>query len=188
MKNKVRIIAGEWRGSVLFFDDQPGLRPTPGRVRETLFNWLGEQIIGMRCLDLFAGSGALGFEAISRGAASVTLVDNNPAVCKMLQHNRLRLKSEARITIEQSSAESFLQQPPEQPCDLVFIDPPFHHRIVANICQMLEQNGWLSASALIYLEQEQSGSLADLPEQWQWLHGKSAGEVAYHLYQRLAES
>lgn len=122
--NQVRIIGGKHRGRKLPVADAPGLRPTPDRVRETLFNWLGQNLSGWHCLDLFAGSGALGFEAASRGAASVVLVEQAPAVARILQTAVAALKEPA-LSLVCTDALAYLKKPDIHPLDLVFIDPPY---------------------------------------------------------------
>lgn len=183
MQNKLRIIAGEWRGRNLRFTEVPGLRPTPGRVRETLFNWLRNDIYGSRCLDLYAGSGALGFEAASRGARSVVQVENNLQACRHLKENATELQAK-QIRIVNQDVFRFLAGDAE-PFDLVFLDPPFANNLAVQTCQWLEDKGWLSAAAKIYLETEIGLDLGGMPENWSLLKDKTAGEVAYRLFQRL---
>lgn len=139
-RSQVRIIGGSLRGRKLSFADLPGLRPTGDRVRETLFNWLQPLIEGARCLDLFAGSGALGIEAVSRGAAEVVLVDNAPAVIRQLEKNRSAFNLD-RLTVVRADALQFLDRAPS-PFDLVFLDPPFHGDLLQPLCQRLAK-GWL---------------------------------------------
>jgi 16S rRNA (guanine966-N2)-methyltransferase len=180
--NKVRIIGGEWRSRLLRFDDVPGLRPTPGRVRETLFNWLQYDIAGSRCLDLYAGSGALGFEATSRGAKEVVQVESDAQACKNLRANAATLGSN-RNRIVEKDVEWFLSGPAEA-FDLVFLDPPFAKNLALTACRLLEQNGWLAASAQIYVETEAGLALDGVPGNWKLLKHKTAGEVAYRLFAR----
>ena len=182
MKNKLRIIAGEWRSRQLIFQDSTGLRPTPARVRETLFNWLQHDVITSRCLDLYAGSGALGFEAASRGASSVTLVENNPQVCRLINENKIKLTAK-QIKIVQTDVFEFLAGDSE-PFSLVFLDPPFGKGLALQSCHWLEDKNWLTPSAKIYLEVENQLSLDDIPRNWQCLKNKKAGEVEYYLFQR----
>jgi 16S rRNA (guanine966-N2)-methyltransferase len=182
MKNKVKIIGGEWRSRNISFIDSPGLRPTPSRVRETLFNWLQQDILGRRCLDLYAGSGALSFEAASRGAKSVVQVEDNPLVCRQLHENAQTLKA-AQIKLVQSEVFRFLAGNSEA-FDVVFIDHPFTKGLAVQTCQWLEDKGWLSVQAKIYLEVEQNLVLKGLPENWHLLKHKTAGEVGYYLFQR----
>jgi len=292
VKNKLRIIGGDWRSRQLSFVDAPGLRPTPARVRETLFNWLQYGIFGKQCLDLYAGSGALGFEAASRGAKSVIQVENNVQACRCLKDNALTLSAADRIKVVQSDVLRYLAGD-AQAFDVVFLDPPFGltnppgadlhlpegrragqpcvtnppgadlhlpegrragqpcvtnppgadlHlpegrragqpcvNLAIQTCRLLEENGWLAKHAKIYVETErhfdfscrtflpgtlrvnasslpanlsrgasmprilsggsamQIGNPADLsgmPENWRQLKSKSAGEVGYHLFERI---
>ncbi|CAI8836005.1 16S rRNA (guanine(966)-N(2))-methyltransferase RsmD [Methylocaldum szegediense] len=183
MKNELRIIGGRFRSRKLKFPNAPGLRPTPDRVRETLFNWLRNDIEGARCLDLYAGSGALGFEAASRGAAKVVLVERDAAVCKALERNRALLNAEA-VDVIQADTERFLSGT-GQPFDVVFLDPPFREGLVVPCCRVLEENGWLSPRAKIYVEAESGLRLLGLPGNWRVLREGKAGEVGYHLYERM---
>lgn len=180
-RNQFRIIGGLWRGRKLGFFPAPGLRPTPDRVRETLFNWLAPVIDGARVLDLFAGSGALGFEAASRGAAQVTLVDSHPRVVSQLQQN-VRLLQAPRMTICQSEVLRYLDRPPE-PCDIVFLDPPYQTRVLEACFTALEA-GWLTREAWIYYEHDSHTPAPVLPANWQMLRDKQAGQVAYQLARR----
>jgi len=153
----LRIIGGTWRGRRLRFPPQAEIRPTPDRVRETLFNWLGPRIAGSRCLDLFAGSGALGLEALSRQAAHVTFVERDAIAVREL---RARL-AEWRATgaqVEQGDALRFLGNA-AQAFDIVFLDPPFSSPVLAESCRLLEERHWLSANALIYVETDASTGL-----------------------------
>ncbi|SEA73092.1 16S rRNA (guanine(966)-N(2))-methyltransferase RsmD [Marinobacterium iners] len=182
----VRIIGGEWRGRKLHFPDIEGLRPTPDRVRETLFNWLQGYLPGARCLDLFSGSGALGIEALSRGAASVTFVDQATEVVSQLRSNINLLKAQ-NAEIIAASALDWLDrcQPDQEPrYDLVFMDPPFHKGLVAPICEMLERRSLLREEAMIYIETEKSLTLDTLPANWVIHREKAAGQVAYRLFVR----
>ncbi|WNB76233.1 16S rRNA (guanine(966)-N(2))-methyltransferase RsmD [Methylomonas koyamae] len=182
MANQIRIIGGEWRSRQIVFDDAPGLRPTPSRVRETLFNWLQADIYGSRCLDLFAGSGALGFEAASRGANAVVQVEDNAGNCKRLRENVARLAAD-RVQVVQQDAARYLAGPAQQ-FDLVFLDPPFGQGWLESACRLLESQGWLKDYAKIYLESEKNWQTADLPANWRLLKEKVAGEVCYRLLQR----
>lgn len=175
----LRIIGGSWRGRRLRFPPQPEIRPTPDRVRETLFNWLGPRVPGSRCLDLFAGSGALGLEALSRGAAHVTFVERDAIAVREL---RARL-AEWRATgaeIEHSDALRFLGAA-AQAFDIVFLDPPFASPLLAESCQLLEERHWLSAHALVYVETDARTGLPPLPQTWTVTKAKQAGSVGYHL-------
>ena len=183
MSNKLRIIGGDWRSRCITFIDAPGLRPTPVRVRETLFNWLRDDIIASRCLDLYAGSGALGFEAASRGAKSVTQVENNALACRALKENAIALAAE-QVKIVQSDVMRYLAGEAET-FDVIFIDPPFAMGLAAQTCQWLEDKGWLSKHAKIYVEVESTLKLEGMPENWRLLKSKVAGEVGYHLFARV---
>lgn len=182
MKNKVRIIGGEWRSRQLQVIDAPGLRPSPSRVRETLFNWLQNDIRGSRCLDLYAGSGALGLEAASRGAKSVIQVENNPQVCKALKDNVVSLSAN-QIKIVSMDVMRFLAGDAEI-VDVVFIDPPFGMNLVCQTCRWLEDKLWLTKHAKIYVESESDLKLNHMPANWIPLKAKTAGEVAYQLFER----
>ena len=182
MSNSLRIIGGQWRSRQISFDDAPGLRPTPARVRETLFNWLQFDIANSRCLDLFAGSGALGFEAASRGAQQVVQVENNPVACAKLRANAQLLKADT-ITLVSSNALDYLHTQ-AQPFDVVFLDPPFGQQLIDSSCRLLEQRHWLADQAKIYIELERHAPALQLPAQWQLLKDKHAGEVRYCLAAR----
>jgi 16S rRNA (guanine966-N2)-methyltransferase len=182
-KNKIRIIGGEWRSRQINFVDAPGLRPTPDRVRETLFNWLQFDIPGSRCLDLYAGSGALGFEAASRGAKSVVQVENNPDACRALQETAVKLAA-TQVKIVQSDVLRYLAGDAEA-FDIVFLDPPFSLNLVPQTCHWLEDKGWLNPHTKIYVETESKLKfLDDLPTNWQLLKSKTAGDVSYKLLKK----
>jgi 16S rRNA (guanine966-N2)-methyltransferase len=178
----LRIIGGNWRGRKLRFPAVELIRPTPDRVRETLFNWLGARIGGARCLDLFAGSGALGLEALSRGAAAVTFVERDAAAVQALAATLSAWGAQA-ARVERADALVFLGGAP-QPCDVVFLDPPFGAGLLAAAAAALERGGWLAPAALIYVECAAREDPPALPQSWRALKGKRAGEVGYHLYAR----
>lgn len=178
--NQLRIIGGQWRGRKLSFASLPGLRPTPDRVRETLFNWLAAEIPGAHCLDLFAGSGALGLEALSRGASSVTLVDTAPEVTRTLQQHLQTLQSSAADVIN-CSATAWLPTAPAQHFDVVFLDPPFGQGLVAPVIDLLVP--CLKTQAWVYLETGIDEPLPALPESWREHRHKQAGQVSYRLFQ-----
>ena len=180
--NQIRIIGGQWRSRRLEFPDAPGVRPTPDRVRETLFNWLAPVLPGARCLDLFAGSGALGIEALSRGAAEVVFVERDPAAVRALQDNLARLKAE-NGRVELAEALTWLRQP-ATPFEIVLLDPPFGAGLLEPVCAALEAGGWLQATAWIYLEAEAGWRPASLPAHWTLHREKTAGMVAYRLARR----
>ena len=178
----VRIIAGKWRGLQLRVPDVKGLRPTPDRVRETLFNWLAPYIANARCLDVFAGSGVLGFEALSRGAAYVEMLDQSTEVVTLLQTELTRFKAENALVYKASAPQQL--RPANQPFDIVFLDPPYQENILLTTCHYLETHGYLAASAYIYLEARETLTSENLPANWQILKAKKAGQVCYHLAQR----
>ncbi len=184
LKNQIRIIGGEWRSRQISFYDLPGLRPTPNRVRETLFNWLQMDIPGSRCLDLFAGSGALGFEAASRGAKAVVQVEQDGTACRSLHDNAVKLQA-ANIKIVQADVFRFLAEYDAEPFDIVFLDPPFGKNLADQTCRWLEDKGWLNPHAKIYVESESGKeSSEDFPEYWRVLKNKAAGDVSYRLLSR----
>ena len=178
--NRVRIIGGGCRGRLLQFPDAPGLRPTTDRVRETLFNWLQFEIHGARCLDLFAGSGVLGFEAASRGAAHVVLVEKSRRVFAMLEKNRLQLKLDDRIELVCMDALQWLSRNNEG-FDIIFLDPPFGHSMLQSAIDALAGSPAVTPGARIYIEQESHEERAVLPEGWRMLREKVAGQVRYGL-------
>jgi len=178
----LRIIGGAWRGRRLRFPPQDEIRPTPDRVRETLFNWLGSHVPGSRCLDLFAGSGALGLEALSRGATHVTFVERDAVTVRELRA-RLAEWGAAGAQVEQNDALRFLGSAP-QAFDIVFLDPPFDSSVLAESCRLLEERHWLGAGALIYVETDARSGLPALPETWTVTKAKQAGAVGYHLVTR----
>lgn len=175
---QVRIIAGDWRGSKLPVESYPGLRPTSDRVRETLFNWLQSYIGGKRVLDCFAGTGVLGFEAASRGAAAVVLLEKVPTLANCLREIAVRLKADT-IKIETSDTFSWLRQPPSQQFDLVFIDPPFGTDYAQKILQLI--GPWLADSAWVYVETGRS-TLIEVPSTYQLYREGSTREVWYRLF------
>ena len=180
----LRIIGGTWRGRKLRFPAGADIRPTPDRVRETLFNWLGAAVHGARCLDLFAGSGALGLEALSRGAAQVTFVERDAAAVQAL---RLLLREwqadDARV--ERADALRYLAGE-ARPFDIVFLDPPFASDLLGRAAGLLEERHWLQAGARIYVECAAREGLPSLPPAWRLLKAKQAGEVGYHLLAHAA--
>lgn len=177
---QLRIIGGQWRSRKLAFAEVEGLRPTPDRVRETLFNWLTPIIPGARCLDLFSGSGALGLEALSRGAAEVVMIDSHPKVIKQLRSNLALLECE-NATLAQSDAESWLNRSADKTFDIVFLDPPYRKNLLAPCIELLVQHGWLATGARVYLEREKEADLPPLPANWALSRDKVAGQVAYSL-------
>ena len=179
----LRIIGGTWRGRKLRFPSCAAIRPTPDRVRETLFNWLGASTQAARCLDLFAGSGALGLEALSRGAAYVTFVEHDEAAARELSARLAEWRAvDARV--ERTDALRYLEGPPHA-FDIVFLDPPFSSPLLSRAAALLGER-WLTAGALIYVECAARDGLPPLPASWQPLKAKQAGEVGYHLFAHAA--
>lgn len=184
-RGEVRIIAGKWRGRKLKIAPIKDLRPTPDRVRETLFNWLAPTLAGAYCLDPFAGSGVLGFEALSRGAAHVVMIDQSSEVVRLLQAELAKFGAD--------NAEIYCATMPQQlkpvqkPFDIVFLDPPYQHDLLLPTCHYLEQHGYLAPHAYIYLEAKEAVTEAGLPAGWRLLKNQRAGQVFYHLAQRERE-
>jgi len=177
--NQLRIIGGRWRGRRLNFPTLDGLRPTPDRVRETLFNWLAPVVEGARCLDLFAGSGALGIEALSRGAQEVVFVEQHPHIVRCLQENLLKLGVTAS-QVKQDDVFTWLSRRAER-FDIVMIDPPFNQGLLSPACVALEEYGWLASKAFVYLETEKTLQHLALPTAWSVYREKAAGQVIYRL-------
>ncbi len=184
-QHEVRIIGGEWRGRKLHFTPAAGLRPTPDRVRETLFNWLQFELAGTRCLDLFAGSGALGFEALSRGAAEAVFVERDPVSARAIGDMLARLRCE-RGRVERVDALAWLERGPlsPQPFDIVFLDPPYDEACLPVLTAQLERGGWLAPGGWVYLEDAAARGEPTLPTGWTLLRSKRAGDVGYHLARR----
>ena len=180
----LRIIGGRWRGRKLRFPPLPGLRPTGDRLRETLFNWLSSFVVDAHCLDLFAGSGALGLEAVSRGAASATLVDLSADACNALRENARILGAGAEVKVYRADARKWLTQPAPRAFDLVFLDPPFNTGLLADTIPLLKSAGWLSCNARIYIETDRSKATA-LPDNWQPLRSVETGQVRCELVQSV---
>jgi 16S rRNA (guanine966-N2)-methyltransferase len=176
----LRIIGGTWRGRKLRFPAGPAIRPTPDRVRETLFNWLRDKVPGARCLDLFAGSGALGLEALSRGAAQVTFVEHDPSAARELRARLVEWHA-ADAQIEQMDARRYLGQG-SGTFDIVFLDPPFDSALLGETVDLLQQHGRLAPSALIYVEYSAGQGPPPLPAGWTRARTKQAGEVGYDLW------
>ncbi len=177
---RLRIVAGKWRNRLLGIADVPGLRPTSERVRETLFNWLTPAINGARCLDLCAGTGALGIEALSRGAASAVFVENSATAVMKLRANIASLDIVAAEVIH-ADARAYLGGVHEKVFDVVFLDPPFAAEMLSELCRLLDEKDWLSVDARIYLELDADQPEPDLPQGWQALKNKTAGKVRYML-------
>lgn len=185
--NRVRIGGGEWRSRLLSFPDIAGLRPTPDRVRQTLFNWLGQELHGLQCLDLFSGTGVLGFEALSRGAKSAVMVEKSAAAFQAIKANKLLLMAEAAQLLHMDALQLLTQLNghssslvPHLPFDVVFLDPPYQQGLLQLALPLLKP--LVKVDSLVYAEAEFA---LDSDADWQVIkHGK-AGSVFYHLL-RLA--
>jgi 16S rRNA (guanine966-N2)-methyltransferase len=180
-RNSLRIIGGQWRGRKLVFAPVPGLRPTTDRVRETLFNWLAPVIHQARCLDLFAGSGALGLEALSRGASYCDFVDLAAPATGQLAAHLASLGATDRARCHRLAAADFLQRGP-QPYDIVFVDPPFGKALVGPACAQLEAMQLLRPDALVYVETATSEGPPAVPANWRPHRDRTAGGVSYRLF------
>lgn len=184
-QSQLRIIAGTWRSRRFTFTEQPGLRPTPDRVRETLFNWLSGEIEGARCLDPFAGSGALILEALSRGASFALGADSSRDVVATLRGHLSMLECD-NGEVRQQDALSLLASTPESPFDVVFLDPPFRQELLEPACAAVEDNGWLTDRAWVYTESELPPDRQTVPASWRLHREKRAGQVWYTLWRRQA--
>lgn len=180
---QLRVIAGEWRGRKLPVADLPGLRPTSDRVRETVFNWLSMYVPGAHVLDCFSGSGALALEALSRGAESAILLEKASVAAQTLKSNLNTLKCGTGKVINTDSL-NWLQQKAPQTFDLVFLDPPFRMGLLEETSTLLEENGYLNENSLIYVEVEKELSPIPVPENWQLLKNKTAGQTCFMLWSR----
>lgn len=178
---KVRIVGGKWRSRILSFPGVNALRPTPDAVRETVFNWLAPYIQGRCCLDLYAGSGALGFEAVSRGAASAVLVEKNPRAVNALRRNQLAIDRDNQISVTACSAIQYLSTSDRQ-FDLVFLDPPFASDELEKACYQLQKRGLIAPDSLIYLEHARKHTITYLPETWHMLKTAHRGDVSCTIF------
>ncbi|WP_317919929.1 MULTISPECIES: 16S rRNA (guanine(966)-N(2))-methyltransferase RsmD [unclassified Cupriavidus] len=180
--SQVRIIGGRWKRTLLPVPDAQGLRPTPDRVRETLFNWLGQDLSGLACLDLFAGSGALGFEAASRGAAAVTLVEFNPRAARQLRDNQYRLDA-SQVRVVQGDAFTVAAQMPDGSFDVVFLDPPFAEDWIGPSLEHAAR--LLRPGGAVYVETDHAltGVEAPVPASLEIVRHARAGAVHFHLLQ-----
>jgi len=180
---EVRVIAGLWRGRKLPVLNAEGLRPTTDRVKETLFNWLMMDVANARCLDCFAGSGSLGIEALSRQAQAVVFLEKFANAAQQLKKNLASLKTDKGTVINTDTLAYLAQKNNDNPFDIIFIDPPFHHQFVPQILPLLQQNNWLAENALIYVETEKNHPPLPLAENWQIIKEKSAGMITSRLIQ-----
>jgi len=177
---RLRIVAGKWRSRLLQIADVPGLRPTSERIRETLFNWLMPRLAGARCLDLFAGTGALGLEALSRGAAESVFVESSPQAVATLQENVATLKC-PDAHVHHADAFAFLLRDDVGEFDVVFLDPPFAADSLQEMCRLLANSSVLATGARVYIEEDRSRPEPLLPEGWDVIKRKTAGNVRYSL-------
>jgi len=181
---RVRIIAGDWRRRSLEFPAVDDVRPTPDRVRETLFNWVAPLLPGSRCLDLFAGSGALGLEALSRGAGQATFVDQSRALMRALRANLETLNAAGSGQVVEADVMAYLEEENSgNAMDLVFLDPPFRAGFVEPVCDRLAGGAWVKAGSLVYIEHESDLPEPQLPPDWALSRRKTAGQVCYSLYE-----
>ena len=187
----IRIISGQWRGRKLPVKDVIGLRPTTDRIKETVFNWLSPYVRDSHCLDLFAGSGGLIFEALSRYAETGLLFEKDAGAATQLQQNINLLKADNAQLVRGDTLQLLTKTPtqvstqaPAQGYDLIFIDPPFRQDLLEDCCAKLEANNWLSADAVSYIEREKELNQVKLPANWTLLKEKQAGQVCFELYQR----
>lgn len=183
--HQVRIIGGQWRSRKLSVPEAPGLRPTPDRVRETLFNWLAPYIQGARVLDAFTGSGALFLEALSRGASTGVALDTNIEVSNNL-HSNLALLACETAEVLRVDALDYLSSETQNGFDIVLLDPPFHQDLLLKSCELLESNNWLNPRAWIYTESEQAPSSLGVPHTWRLHREKHTGQVYYALWQKTS--
>jgi 16S rRNA (guanine966-N2)-methyltransferase len=189
-RGQCRIIAGKWRGRNIKFDDAQGLRPTTDRIRETVFSWLQSYLVKSRCLDCFAGSGALGFEALSRGADEVVFIEQNRQTVNNLKQNAEVLgASNASIYhaetvnwLQSLKSDRDLAQYLSKPFDLVFLDPPFHSELLAKTANILANTGCLTEDAIIYVEHAIDETVV-LPANWHCIKDKKTGQVVYKLFE-----
>ena len=180
---QLRIIAGKWRGRKLPVVEQEGLRPTPDRVRETVFNWLAAHIFGARVLDCFSGSGALAFESLSRGATKAVMLEKSQPAAENLKHNLVRLSCNDGQVITTDSL-LWLTQRAVKNFDIIFLDPPFssQQHLLAEICELLVQNGYAGQDTIVYVEREASAIPFSAPNNWSMFKEKTAGQVCYSLW------
>ena len=177
---RLRIVAGKWRSRLLEIATAPGLRPTSERIRETLFNWLAPSIHGAHCLDLFAGTGALGLEALSRGAAETVFVEKSAVAVKTLRNNIATLNATAAM-VYNTDAFKYLSGTRPDKFDIVFLDPPFAADMLGDVCRVLSEASILNVNAQIYIEEERDSPAVELPADWNVIKSKHAGNVRYSL-------
>lgn len=182
---ELRIIGGQWRSRTLAFPAVGGVRPTPSRVRETLFNWLMPVVPGARCVDLFAGSGVLGLEALSRGAKQVEFVDHTRPLTDALTTNLKTLQC-ADATVRCQDMLAYLEQTPTQAADIILMDPPFRQSWLERLLPLIHNNGWVGPESWVYIEHESELGAVPAPDNWHLHREKTAGQVCYRLYRVMA--
>lgn len=178
---QIRIIGGQWRGRKLPVVNEVGLRPTGDRMKETLFNWLMHETTDATCLDLFAGTGALGFEAASRYAKSVVLIEKSKIAAAKIKDNITKLKS-ANLTLLQIDALEYLNQKPSTPFDIIFIDPPFRQGLLNEVIEKIMVNELTQLGSHIYIETEREAVIEKIPSNWSLIKEKISGQVCYRLF------
>jgi len=179
-RGRLRIVAGKWRSRLLPIANVEGLRPTSERVRETLFNWIGPRIEGRDCVDLFAGSGALGFEALSRGARSVVFVERSAAAMAGLRASAKTLDA-IGARFERTDANDYLRALKRHSVDVLFLDPPFADDSLADLCRLLDKREVMRPGGLLYLERASDQAAPALPDSWAVHREKKAGNVRFSL-------
>lgn len=182
--NHIRIIGGQWKSRRVRCADAAGLRPSPDAVRETLFNWLPHDLRNKVCLDLFAGSGAFGFEAASRGAPKVVMVESHPKAITLLRINREKLRAEDAVEIFAGPVERFIRRRrPAGGFDILFLDPPFGSEVIGTTCENLRARGFLNAEALVYIESPRTDYPLPIPPGWHIIRENRCGMVQSTLIQ-----
>lgn len=184
-RNRIRIIGGKWRSRLVHFSNTEELRPTPDRVRETLFNWLAPYIVDARCLDLYSGTGVLCLEALSRGAALAVSVEKNHDNIKALQENAKVFAAE-NLQIIEADVLTWLKASHSNPFDIVFVDPPYRANSLPQCFELLEKHLWVKPGSFIYFEYNHPINPTDIPKTWELLKQKKAGVVHYHLTQKVS--
>lgn len=180
-----RIIGGQWRGRKIRFDDAEGLRPTTDRIRETVFNWLQPYLYQRHCLDCFAGSGILGYEALSRGAADVLFIERNRKTVASLRDNIRLLDTDRAEVLQADTLDWLASVNAGRYFDLVFLDPPFHSGLLAKTCAVLDSSACLADNAVIYIEHADKETV-ELPDNWICFKQKASGQVSYQLFEKRA--
>lgn len=179
IQSNIRIIGGKWRSRKVIFETKASLRPTPNRVRETLFNWLSPYIVGAKCLDLYAGSGVLGFEALSRGAATVLSMERDRENCLCIEQNKKILQAHGMSVLNNNVLDELAREPVV--ADIVFVDPPYKLNLLSSTFTLLENRKWVHVNSLIYFEQDYPLDPSCLPKSWSLWRTSKAGSVYYYL-------